>query len=65
MKKKYIGDSLDNFLEQDGILEEVTDTAIKRVLAFQIQQEMKKQHLTKIEMAKRMSTSRAALDRLP
>ena len=52
------------YLEEEGILEDVTDTAVKRVIASQILQIMKKNHLTKTAMAKKMSTSRAALDRL-
>jgi antitoxin HicB len=42
MKNKHIGDTLDDFLKEEGILEEVADTAVKRVLAFQIQKMMKK-----------------------
>jgi antitoxin HicB len=67
MKKKknpHIGSSFDDFLEEEGLLEEVTATAMKRVLAWQIAQAMKKQRVTKSAMAKRMRTSRAALDRL-
>jgi predicted XRE-type DNA-binding protein len=64
MNKKYIGEAFDDFLKNEGILEDVTDTAIKRVLAFQIQDAMKQQNLSKVEMAHRMETSRAALDRL-
>jgi antitoxin HicB len=47
-----------------GIFEDAADTAVKRVLAFQILEAMKQKHLTKVEMAQRMTTSRAALDRL-
>ncbi|MEW5814100.1 MAG: XRE family transcriptional regulator [Spirochaetota bacterium] len=64
MNKKYIGESFDDFLKKEDILEDVTDTAVKRVLAFQIQKAMEQQSLTKVEMAHRMATSRAALDRL-
>jgi antitoxin HicB len=64
MRKKYIGESFDVFLKKEGIFEDATDTAVKRVLAFQILESMKQKHLTKVEMAKRMATSRAALDRL-
>ena len=46
------------------MLEEVTAVALKRVIAWQIAEEMKAQHLTKTELAKRMHTSRAALNRL-
>ena len=66
MKKKmpHLGSSFDDFLKEEGIYEEVTATAMKRVLAWQIAQAMKKQRVTKSTMAKRMGTSRAALDRL-
>ncbi len=66
-KKKtnpHQGSSFDDFLKEEGIYEEVTATAMKRVLAWQIAQAMKKQRVTKSTMAKRMRTSRAALDRL-
>ncbi|MBN3821702.1 XRE family transcriptional regulator [Paraburkholderia sp. Se-20369] len=61
---RHIGSDFDAFLEEEGILEEVTATAIKRVIAWQIEQEMKAQHITKTAMAARMKTSRAALNRL-
>ncbi|KWK80595.1 Fis family transcriptional regulator [Burkholderia ubonensis] len=61
---RHIGSDFDAFLEREGILEEVTATAIKRVIAWQIGQEMKAQHITKTAMAARMKTSRAALNRL-
>jgi len=64
MKEKNIGSSFDDFLREDGIYEEVTAAAIKRVLARQIQQAMKDNGLSKAAMARRMDTSRAALDRL-
>ena len=64
MGKKNIGSSFDNLLAEDAMLEEVTAVALKRVIAWQIAEEMKAQHLTKTELAKRMHTSRAALNRL-
>ncbi|MGU7772159.1 Fis family transcriptional regulator [Burkholderia sp. MR1-5-21] len=60
----HIGSDFDAFLDEEGILEEVAATAIKRVIAWQIGQEMKAQHITKTAMAARMKTSRAALNRL-
>jgi hypothetical protein len=60
----HIGSTFSDFLKQEGLYEDVTAHAIKRVLAWQIEQEMKTQGLTKVEMAKRMKTSRAQLDRL-
>jgi DNA-binding Xre family transcriptional regulator len=64
MKKKNIGSSFDDWLREEGIYEETTAVAIKRVLARQISQEMADRKLTKSDMARRMNTSRAALDRL-
>jgi hypothetical protein len=66
MKKqnKHIGSSLDDFLNEEGVLEEVRAVALKETLAWQVKQAMEKDKITKVEMAKRMNTSRAALDRL-
>ncbi len=64
MKKKNIGSSFDSWLREEGIYEETSSAAIKRVLARQVEEAMKKQDVSKSEMAKRMRTSRAALDRL-
>lgn len=64
MSKKNIGSSFDDFLQEEAMLEETTAVALKRVIAWQIAEEMKIQHLTKTELAKRMHTSRAALNRL-
>jgi antitoxin HicB len=65
MKKKgRVGSSFDDFLKEEGIYEEVTARAIKRVLARQLDILMQDQRLTKTTLAKRMKTSRAQLDRL-
>ena len=64
MTKKYVGSSFDDFLAEDGRLEQATATAMKRVIAWQISQAMKAQKLSKTAMAERMHTSRAALNRL-
>lgn len=61
---RHIGSSLDELLAEDGALEVASARAMKRVLAWQVQQGMKKRGLTKVAMAKRMRTSRSALDRL-
>jgi hypothetical protein len=61
-KKGRIGSSFDDFLKQEGIYEEVTARAIKRVIAGQLDALMEDQGLTKSELAKRMKTSRAQLD---
>ena len=59
-----IGSSFDDFLKQDGIYEEVTARAIKRVLVRQLGELMRREEITKTELATRMKTSRAQLDRL-
>jgi antitoxin HicB len=64
MKKKNIGSSFDSWLREEGVYAEVTAAAIKRVLSRQVEAAMKEKHLSKAEMARRMRTSRAALDRL-
>jgi len=64
MNKNHVGDNFDDFLRTEGLLEVAETTAIKRVIAFRIAQGMKRRKWTKTEMASRMRTSRAALDRL-
>jgi antitoxin HicB len=56
--------SLDEFLDEEGIREEVTARAIKRVIALQLQQAMDEQKLSKARMAELMQTSRAQLARI-
>jgi hypothetical protein len=62
--KESIGSRFDAFLNEEGLLEDAQAIATKRVIAYQLARLMKNQALTKMEMAKRMHTSRAALDRL-
>ena len=64
MGTKNIGTSFDNFLEEDGLLEEATATAVKRYIADQLAKKMSEENLSKSEMARRMETSRSSLDRL-
>ena len=64
MKKKHIGSTFDSWLREEGIYEEVSAAAVKRVVARQVEAAMRRRGLTKAEMARRMHTSRAALDRL-
>ena len=63
-QNKHVGSSLEDFLTEEGILEETRAMAIKETVAWQVQQAMETEKITKVEMAKRMKTSRAALDRL-
>ena len=60
----HSGSSFDRFLEDEGIREEVEAGAIKRVLAWQLSQEMQQQKKTKQAMARDLQTSRSQLDRL-
>jgi DNA-binding Xre family transcriptional regulator len=55
---------LDDFLREEELLNTVEATAVKRVIALQIEREMKRRKLTKTEMANRMKTSRAGVERL-
>ena len=64
MSDKHIGSNFDDFLEEEGILAKTEAVAVKRVIAFQVEQMMKEQNLSKTEMSRRMNTSRAVLDRL-
>ena len=61
---RHIGSTLEDFLREENRLEKARAIAIKRVLAWQIEQAMQAQQLTKTEMARRMHTSRSQLDRL-
>ena len=60
----HIGSSLEDFLKEEGLYEDATNYAVKRVLAWQVEQAMREQGITKVEMARRMGTSRAHLNRL-
>ena len=64
MKNKYLGSNFDDFLQEEGVLAETEAAAAKRVITFQIQQLMKKKHISKTDLADRMKTSRSALTRL-
>lgn len=64
MSKKNLGSRFDEFLEDHGLLEDASVTATKRVIAFQVAEAMQAKGLTKSEMARRMGTSRASLERL-
>lgn len=62
--KLFLGSSLDDFLEEEGLLLEAEAIAHKRVISLQLKQIMEQQSITKSEMAKKMKTSRASIDRL-
>lgn len=56
--------SFDDFLKEDGLYEQTKAVAIKRVIAYQIEEEMRAQNITQTELAQRMNTSRAVVSRL-
>jgi antitoxin HicB len=64
MSHKNIGDSFDNLLAEEGMLEAVEDVATKRVIAFQIREEMKNLNMSQKSLAAKMGTSRSAVGRL-
>ena len=63
-QNKHVGSSFDDFLAEDNPLAEVEAVALKRVIAYQLEQEMKRTGLTKTQLASKMETSRSAVDRL-
>ena len=63
-RNRHVGSALDDLLDEDGVLAEAHAIAIKRTLAWQISRTMAEERLSKAEMARRMRTSRAALNRL-
>ena len=50
MDNKHKGSNFDDFLEEEGILAEVEAIAIKRVIAYQIEQAMKEIRFSKTNM---------------
>jgi predicted XRE-type DNA-binding protein len=64
MNTKHLGSDFDDFLREEGLLDDAEAVASKRVLAYQISQAMKQRDLSKAAMARRMGTSRSSLDRL-
>jgi antitoxin HicB len=64
LKNKHKGTRLEDWLAEEGILEEATVAAVKSVIAWQLGEEMRKKKITKKRMAEMMKTSRAQLDRV-
>jgi antitoxin HicB len=64
VKNPHRGSSFDSFLAEEGILEEVEAVAVKRAIALKVADLMQKGSVSKVALARRMSTSRAQLDRL-
>ena len=63
-KNKHRGSNFEDFLAGEGMLEPVKAVALKRSIALQLQRLIEEQEVSKTELAARMKTSRAALDRL-
>ena len=61
---KHVGSNFDDFLAEEGLLGEAEAAATKRVIAYQLNQFMEENKLSKSAMARRMQTSRSALNRL-
>ena len=64
MKQEHVGSDFDDFLKQDGLLAECEAGALKRVVAWQIEREMKRRRMSRARLASRMKTNRETLDRL-
>ena len=64
MENNTIGSSFDDFLEEEGISEEVEAGAIKKIIAYQLLEAIQKEQLSKTALAARLDTSRAAINRL-
>jgi len=64
MSNIHKGSTLDSFLKDEGLLDETEATAVKRVITYQVEHAMKKNHVSKSTMATKMHTSRAGIDRL-
>jgi len=63
-KNPHWGSTLDSFLTEEGTRETAKAEALTRVVAWQLKEEMKRQGISKAELAERMHTSRAELDRI-
>jgi DNA-binding Xre family transcriptional regulator len=64
MNNSCIGSSFDDFLEEENILEEVETGAVKKIISYQLLDTIKKEKISKTELASRLHTSRASLNRL-
>jgi len=59
-----IGQNFDDFLKEQGIYDEVNELAAKKLITYQLKQAMEEQNLTKSSIAKKMKTSRVAVDNI-
>jgi antitoxin HicB len=61
---KHRGPTLNAFLEEEGLKDELSAIVAKERIAFQLQQAMKKKRITKVKLAELMDTSRTQVDRI-
>lgn len=64
VKNKNVGTTLEDFLKEEGRLEDARAVAIKRVVAWELLDAMKRQKITKVELARRLKTSRTQVERI-
>lgn len=64
INKKHIGSNFDEFLNEEGILEESETVAIKRVIAYALEEKMLKENISVNRLAKELETSRTAISRI-
>lgn len=63
-KNPHYGPTLDSFLEEEGLLEQAEAVAIKRVIAYELADILERENVTQADLARRMGTSKAAVNRL-
>lgn len=63
-RRNHMGSSIDDFLKEEGIFEEAQAQAVKEVVAWQLDEAMRKQKISKSKMASLLKTSRTQVDRL-
>ena len=64
MNNKCIGSNFDDFLEEEGLLQESETVAIKRVIAYALEQKMLEDNISINRLAKELETSRTAISRI-
>jgi len=64
MNEKCIGSNFDNFLEEEGLLQEADTIAIKRIIAYELEKKMASENITISSLAKELKTSRSAISRI-
>lgn len=64
MNKNCLDSNFDDFLEEEGLLQEADTVAIKRVIAYELEQKMIAEHITVSKLAKDLETSRSAISRI-